>query len=93
MTATNICYNFVGFRYSPPLSHHSGGLDGIVGPGPKWYTGGGGGGDLTSHPHWTETIIIDAHPHQPFMFAWHLLLVPGDDLLVILNVQQLLVLL
>ena len=20
MTATNICYNFVGFRYSPPLS-------------------------------------------------------------------------
>ena len=21
MTATNICYNFVGFRYSPPLEH------------------------------------------------------------------------
>ena len=20
MTATNMCYNFVGFRYSPPLS-------------------------------------------------------------------------
>ena len=20
MTATNICYNFVGFRYSPPLN-------------------------------------------------------------------------
>ena len=23
MTATNICYNFVGFRYSPPLSFNS----------------------------------------------------------------------
>ena len=31
MTATNIFYNFVGFRYSPPLTH---GPDGHLPGGP-----------------------------------------------------------
>ena len=28
MTATNICYNFVGFRYSSPLKGGGGGIRG-----------------------------------------------------------------
>ena len=30
MTATNMCYNFVGFRYSPPLNHYTFWLDAQV---------------------------------------------------------------